>query len=109
MDWNPDEVRNAIELELIGEEGEPLPSVEGVAEDKLTKAAPIAAEAMVRLLLYSENESMRYKASAYVLDRVFGKITEEGLSSAGIKSTLEQFAGIVTASYEEGGDDGSTD
>ena len=102
--WNPDAVKQAIDLEMIGEEGQPPPTYEGVTEEKLKAAAPYAAEALVRTVLYSENESMRFKAATYLLDKVLGK-APEGIATSEAKTTLEKFAGIVTANYVGDEDD----
>ena len=102
-DWNPDDIKQAIDLELIGEEGKPPPTVEGVAEQKLVDAAPFAAEALVRLVMYSENEGTRFKAATYIIDKVFGKTGDGGIVKSDEKTTLEQFAGIIKVSENVSG------
>lgn len=48
-------------------------------EEKLLKAAPLAAEALIHMMQYSSNERIRLAAAQSVLDRVLGKPDNGGL------------------------------
>lgn len=47
---------------------------EELAEYVLTKAAPMAAQAVVKLALNDPSSSIRLRASQYILDRAIGRV-----------------------------------
>lgn len=91
-DWNPQDIKDALDLEAIGEEGKPPPDAEGIAKDKVYQSAPIMTEAIIHLALYSDNENMRFKAASYLLDRALGKVTDQPVRATDAKTQLERFA-----------------
>lgn len=95
MEWNPEQIKLAIEQDMIPTAGEAEPTYMGVAQDRLTSALPFAVDTLVYLCTYSQNENMRYKAATAIIDRVMGRADADGLLKTEEKTTLEQFAGIV--------------
>jgi len=95
-EWNPDSIRAALDLELHPVEGEKTLSPEKLAEKKFNDAAPLAADALIHLALYSDNEQMRYRAATYINDRVLGKSTTESANAVReAKTGLEALTSVV--------------
>lgn len=72
-EWNPESVRQALDLELHPIDGEEPITHTSLAERILKESAPEAATVLRKLALYAETESLRARCSMYLLDRVFGK------------------------------------
>lgn len=95
MNWDPDRVKRALDTEL---------SVEGVhahrsiTARKLREAAPVCADAIAHLASWSTNESVRLKAAQYILDRVYGKVGNDGLKVKDDEGSLET---MVEDLYDE--------
>lgn len=92
-DWNPDEVFQALDTELAVHEDR---SIEEIAKRKLRDSAAHAADSIIHLAIHSENESLRLKASAYIIDRVMGKITDVPMGTSADDSLASLLKGVVT-------------
>jgi len=93
-EWDPQSIRNAIDLEYIPEDGKTPPDAENLAKDKVYKAGPMMIETIIHIALYSDNEGMRLKAATYLADKALGKTTDEPISTSEAKSALEKFASV---------------
>lgn len=95
VNWDPERVKQALDTEL---------SVEGInahrkiTARKLREAAPVCADAIAHLATWSTNESVRLKAASYVLDRVYGKVGNDGLKVKEDEGSLES---VVNDLYED--------
>jgi hypothetical protein len=69
QNWVPDALVNALVCERIAD---PEMSDEERARKTLTQTAPLAAQSIKWLALYSGNESVRLRASQYIIDGVVG-------------------------------------
>lgn len=95
-DWDPEAVKEALDLEMKYHDDK---TPEAVATQKLKNSAAYAADAIIHLAIYSENESIRLKAATYITDRVMGKITDQPLGAGSKGDLLKQLLdGVVTAS-----------
>jgi hypothetical protein len=82
--WDPIRVKNAIDMELNfgslteGESESELTNStpEAIAKDHARRSLPVAMDSIIYLATYSENETLRLKASTYLVDRVLGRITD---------------------------------
>jgi hypothetical protein len=90
-DWDPEAVKQALDMELNPVQGEPAKTPEQVSRSKLTEAVPLAADVLLHIMLYSENEGMRWKSAVEVLNRVLGKATDVPLGAANKDGELEKF------------------
>ena len=78
--WDPLGTKQAVDLELnfdaSGEEGPTAATAEALARKKARGAVPVAMDSIIYLATYSENESLRFKAAQYLVDRVLGRISD---------------------------------
>lgn len=86
-DWNPEEVKKALDTELTVEG---INSHREITARKLREAAPLCADSLVHLALWSTNETVRLRASSEVLNRVYGKTTDQGLRTSEDKGSVEE-------------------
>lgn len=77
--WDPDEVVANLKLETESFDI----THEELAKRKLRDNAAFAADAIIWLAMYSDNESMRFNASKYIVERVLGKNSDMGLEDQG--------------------------
>lgn len=92
--WDPQAVKHAIDLQLdydapesqSAEAAEALRRMgsEALARNKAREAAPVAMDAIIHLATYAENESLRFKAASYIVDRVLGRITDVPMDASAI-------------------------
>ena len=88
--WDPDSIIDALADEKSAfEMSDPQ-----LAEKILKENSAMCAQAIVRIAVHSPNEKMRLDASKYVLERVLGRVTEQGISGA--KTTFEEIMENVT-------------
>jgi len=73
--WNPAQALESLKAEqdLVGSSSEAA-----LTENRLTRAAPIAADVIIHLAQYSSNERIRLSAAQMILDRTLGKVTDAG-------------------------------
>lgn len=84
-EWDPAEVQRALDTELaVHDELDHR----DVAKRKFKDSAALAADRVLHIALYSESESLALKASTYILDRVFGRVTDAPMGYKG-DETLE--------------------
>lgn len=82
--WDPIRVKNTIDMELNfgspsltgGDSEAELTNTtpEAIAKDHARRSLPVAMDSIIYLATYSENESLRLKASTYLVDRVLGRL-----------------------------------
>jgi len=89
-EWNPESVRQAIDLEMHGEAGKKAPTYETLAEEIIIESLPMAAHVMRHLAEFSQNENMQYKAASYILDQGLGRSTDEGKGKKDALTSLEK-------------------
>ena len=78
--WDPQEVKRSIDMQLnfddpdlpVDTRNEPT----ALARAKAKAAVPVAMDSIIYLATYSENESIRLKSATYLIDRVFGRVTD---------------------------------
>jgi hypothetical protein len=89
--WNADEaVRQlADEHRVMGRDGD---TYEQQAARLLQEALPGAVLAVTHIAQYSQDEALRFRAAAYVVDRNLGRITDRGVASDDTTDPLEAFA-----------------
>lgn len=91
-EWDPDAVKQAIDMELqFGDSS----TSESLALSTLRKNAAFAADSIAYLATHSENESIRLKASQYILDRVMGRITDTPITSGSEDVYTKLVEGVV--------------
>jgi hypothetical protein len=96
MAWDPQAVKDALDLEMHPIQDEPSKSYTDVAESMLEENLPAAVQSLVWMSLWSENESYRYKASVYIIDRVLGRTTDKPLKVEDSEDVLKKLlAGVV--------------
>jgi len=76
--WDPVRVKQAIDMELNfnTDSGSDAPTHETLAKSKARNALPVAMDSIIHLAVYSDNETMRFKAATYLVDRVLGRVTD---------------------------------
>lgn len=94
-DWDPEAVKLAIDMELEFSEGQS--SAEKLAMRKIRDSSAFAADAIVYLASHSENESIRFKAAQYILDRVMGRITDTPITESTEDAYTRLMDGVVNA------------
>jgi hypothetical protein len=97
-DWNPEEAKQALDLEMYPTQGESKKTSEDIARAKLTNAVALASDSLIHLMLYSDNEGMRYKAAVEILNRVLGKATDLPLGAANKDKELDKFIKTINLS-----------
>ena len=91
--WDPDVVKQALDMELSVHEDR---GHRDVAKRKIADSAARAADRLIHLALYGDNENLAAKCAMYLLDRNFGKVTDAPMTGKG-DETLES---IVKALHE---------
>lgn len=86
-DWNPEEVKKALDTELTVEG---IHSHREITARKLREAAPLTADSLIHLALFSTNETVRLRASTEILNRVYGKISDQGMRTAEDVGSVEE-------------------
>jgi hypothetical protein len=89
VEWNPEAIKQALDLELHPVQGEDPVDVLALARKKLKDALPFAVDSLVWLACYSENEAQRSKAATYIVDRVFGRVDASPLERADEEDELK--------------------
>jgi hypothetical protein len=95
--WNPEETLKALELQRdVESEGDVLDDYITLAKKNLRSAVLGAVDSIRWLSMYSENESVRLRASQYLVDQVIGKSSDAPLSGvAGSDSLGDLVRGVV--------------
>lgn len=94
-DWNPDEVKAALDTELAVHDDR---NTEDIAKRKMRESVAYAADRLIHLALYSDNESVSLKASTYLMDRVFGRVTDMPITGTEEDSLAQFLKGVVSNS-----------
>jgi hypothetical protein len=102
-EWNPEEIKQALDMELnpyLDENGNTVKrSSEAYAAKRLKENAAFATEVLIDAMQYGD-DSLRVKAATEILNRVFGKVTDQPMSSGTKDSALGKFLdGVVTANH----------
>lgn len=74
--WDPDAIKQALDLELNPVQGEPDKEPRDIGRKKMLDNAALVVDSVVWLALYSDNEGTRLNASKYLIDRVYGRMTD---------------------------------
>lgn len=94
-DYDPD----AALLACVEEHTVMGTSYESQTRNTLEQAAPLAAQTIVNIAMYSVNEKLRLEAARYIVDRNLGRIGDERMDSAK-SSPLEELLGDVVREAE---------
>lgn len=93
-DWDIDQaIEDALTQNVLLEE-----SYETQTRNHLERAAPLAAQSIVQIALYSHDERRRLDAAKYIVDRQLGRIGEERNSS--LQNPLEDLLAEVVQTAE---------
>lgn len=118
--WNPEEVRAQVELELRTMYADATP--EQMMKDQMRAAGPLAVRVLVDLAMESTNETLRARCAQYVVDRLLGRVPDMPLFAGAATDdpllamldgtvTVEDFvnaevaAGSGDGDYSDGDDD----
>jgi hypothetical protein len=94
-DWDPESIKQALDLEMHPVDGEAQRSHEDVARSRLRESAGLVAEGLLHTAIYGENESNRLKAQMWVLDRLFGRITDQPMGDPNKDDVLRDLVNSV--------------
>jgi hypothetical protein len=94
QDWDPAEVQRALDTELAAYGDER--TMDDIARRKLNDAVPFAADALIHIVMHSENERHRLQASEYILNKVLGKPSDMPQGDPDKDDALTKLAGTVT-------------
>lgn len=67
-DASPEDILNSISLEMEATNQ----TSEELGRDKLKRASALAADTLIHMMLYSDDDRIRLRATQEVLDRVYG-------------------------------------
>lgn len=93
-DWDPEEVRAALDTELAVEGDQK--TYDDIARRKINEAVPFAADALIHIVMHSENERHRMQAAEYILNKVLGKPSDMPQGDPDKDDALTKLAGTVT-------------
>jgi hypothetical protein len=85
QEWLPDEEIMKLQTERVVQ---PDKTNLELARDILTSAAPMAAQSLAHLSTHASNESIRMKASQYIIDGVVGGAWSSGIEGDDILMAL---------------------
>lgn len=95
-EWDPEvSLRNMVEEAAVMDESAPE-----LSKRLLRDNAHIAAQALVHLAMYSDNEKIRLDAAEKILTRVHGRV-DEGLYREDVEDPLATFTGQFVRDIEE--------
>jgi hypothetical protein len=80
--WDPRAVEQVLNLEMHPVDGEPAKKPQAIAKQTLIDNVALVAYGLVYTAIHSENENLRTKAQMYIIDRVFGKVTDIPIDAA---------------------------
>lgn len=72
--WDPEAVKAALDTEraVHGEDFSP----EKISRRKFRDSVALAADRIIHIALYSENETLAFRASTYITDSVLGRVSD---------------------------------
>lgn len=94
-EWDPEAVKQAIDMDL--HLGDGASTSEQLAIKRIRDNAAFAADSIVYLAMHSENESIRFKAAQYILDRVMGRVTDTPITESTEDAYSRLMEGVVSA------------